>query len=56
MLNPSEVVYGDRHLAVHNPYDTGIHCDPKDFIVENMAIAAKSLECDGVGGEVEYYH
>lgn len=56
MLDPSKVIYGDRHLGVHNPHYTSIHCDTEDLIVENMAITAESLKCDGVGGKVEYDH
>ena len=53
MLDPREVVYSKCHLTIHGPHYACIHCDSKDFKVNNLTIFSKSLINGGVGGEEE---
>lgn len=53
MLDPSEVVDGQCHLAIYGPHYACIHCGPEDLVVYHLTILSESLINHGFGGEEE---
>jgi hypothetical protein len=53
VLDPSEVVDGECHLAVYSPHDTRVHCDPEDLKVDNLPISSEGLVNHRLGCEEE---
>ena len=53
VLDPSEVVDGESHLAIYSPHYAGVHCDSKHFIINCMTIFSECLVKNGVRGEEE---
>lgn len=56
MLDPSEVVYRNRHLAIHSPDHGRVHCDSEDRVINYLSIFPKSLSCHCVDSEEENDH
>lgn len=56
MLDPSEVVYWNRHLAIHRPDHGRVHCDSKNRVINYLAINPECLSRHCVDCEEENDH
>lgn len=56
MLDPSEVVYRNSHLAIHRPDHGRVHCYAENRVINYLAIDPESLSCHCVDCEEEDDH
>lgn len=54
MLNQCEVADRERHLTVHNPNNTCVHCCPKDFDPDDLPAFTEGLVFKCIRAEEKY--